>query len=57
MQKIQESVIKVAVILTKLLSDSSNELGESKIETGTDALGLLGQAKKLINVRHKDLQN
>lgn len=55
MQKIQESVVKAAIIITKLISTSSSQLDESQIETGTDALGLLGQANKLINVRRKDL--
>lgn len=55
MQKIQESVIKAAIIITKLISSSSSQLDETQIETGTDALGLLGQANKLINVRRKEL--
>ena len=55
MQKIQEAVIKSAVILTKLLSQNSHVLFETTVEAGTDALGLLGQANKLINVRRKDL--
>ena len=55
MQKIQEAVIKSAILITKLLSNNAAQLDESQIESGTDALGLLGQANKLINVRRKDL--
>ena len=55
MQKIQEAVIKSAILITKLLSNNASQLDESQIEPGTDALGLLGQANKLTIVRRKDL--
>ena len=55
MQKIQEGVIKSAILISKLLSNNASQLDESQIESGMDALGLLGQANKLINVRRTDL--
>lgn len=55
MQKIQEAMIKAAIIFTKLPSVNASFLHETQIEAGTDALGLLGQANKLLNLRHKEL--
>lgn len=55
MQKIQEAMIKAAIIFTKLLSVNASILHETQIEAGTDALGLLGQANKLLNLRRKEL--
>lgn len=55
MQQIQAAVVNSAVIITKLISACSEQLPPNQIEAGTDALGLLGQANKLINVRRKDL--
>ena len=57
MQKIQEAVIKSAILITKLLSNNASQLDKSQIESaaGTDSLGLLGQGNKLITVRRKDL--
>ena len=55
MQKIQEVVIKSAILITNLLSNNASQLDEPQIESGMDALRLLGQTNKLINVRRKDL--
>ena len=55
MQKIQEAMIKAAIIFTKLLSVNASILHETQIEAGTDTLGLLGQANKLLNLRRKEL--
>ena len=45
MQTIQESIIKVAAIVTKVLNLASDRLSAYEIESGTDDIGLLGQQK------------
>ena len=39
MQKIQEAVIKSAILITKLLSNNASQLDESQIESGTAESG------------------
>ena len=55
MQEIQDAVVKSAIIITKVLVSCSDIIPPDKIESGADALGLLGQANKLINVRRREL--
>ena len=51
----QEGVIKASVIMTKLLDKSSDRLCKEELESGADALGLLGQVNKMINIRRRTI--
>ena len=54
MQSIQNNIIKASINITKLLDQAGESLGTSNVELGTNALGLLGQANKLINNKRKE---
>ena len=47
-------MIKAFIIKTKLLDQASEWLRKSNVELGTNALGLLGQANKLINNKRNE---
>ena len=53
MQSIQNNIIKASINITKLLNQAGELLGTSNFELGTNALGLSGQANKLINNKRK----
>lgn len=54
MQSIQQCIVDAGVLLAKLLDKSKESLESSDLEKGTDALGLLGHANKLLNNRRKE---
>lgn len=55
MQAIQVAVVKAAINFTKMMNKIANSVDSDILEFGSDALGILGHAHKLINVRRKEM--
>ena len=52
---IQNAVVKATINLVKIMNAGANTFDPKMLEWGTDAIGVLGQANKWINLRRKDL--
>ena len=53
---VQNAVIKASINVTKMLNAEAKNFHDQKmLDWGTDAIGILGQANKWLNVRRKDL--
>ena len=52
---IQNAVVKATINLVKIMNAGANIFDPKMLEWGTDAIRVLGQANKWINLRRKDL--
>ena len=51
----QNAVVKATVNVTKMVHTGASTFDQKLMEWGTDAIAILGQANKWLNVRRKDL--
>ena len=54
MRGIQNCIVKATCNLVKIMEGQADSLGESHLEMGMNAIGLLGQASKWIDTRRKE---
>ena len=52
---VQNAVVKAAVNITKMMNAGAKKFDQKMLDWGTDAIGILGQANKWLNVRCKEL--
>ena len=52
---IQNAVVKATVNVTKMMDAGASTFDQKLMDWGTDAIAILGQANKWLNVRRKDL--
>ena len=55
MRGVQNAVVKATINLTKMLDAGASSFDQKLMDWGTDAIAILGQANKWLNVRRKEL--